>query len=164
LPLGQLVALGHASSPTAIQLEIHESHNILNVKHECRLNLVPIWVAMLFIIRGVLVDSIRYAAISQGETTFGMMRSPWGRFLVAGRFMRGFYGAAKAVAFGWILLVQPLPALAPDVWAGWSGPIETVTAALVGLCVLLCVVRGLPVLIEFAIDQRVFGKARQVPR
>ena len=128
------------------------------------IGLVPIWVAMLFIIRGVLVDSIRYAAISQGETTFGMMRSPWGRFLVAGRFMRGFYGAAKAVAFGWILLVQPLPALAPDVWAGWSGPIETVTAALVGLCVLLCVVRGLPVLIEFAIDQRVFGKARQVPR
>jgi len=46
LPLGQLVALGHASSPTAIQLEIHESHNTLNVKHECRLNLGP-WPRLL---------------------------------------------------------------------------------------------------------------------
>ncbi|MCZ6744033.1 MAG: CDP-alcohol phosphatidyltransferase family protein, partial [Alphaproteobacteria bacterium] len=39
------------------------------------LDLVPVWVAILFIVRGSIVDSIRYAAISKGETAFGMMRT-----------------------------------------------------------------------------------------
>src|SRR3546814_20472599 len=64
------------------------------------LDLVPVWVALVFIIRGTIVDSIRYAAIAEGKTAFGMMRSPMGRFLVAGRFMRGFSGTLKAAAFG----------------------------------------------------------------
>src|SRR3546814_2980958 len=53
---------------------------------------ISVWVALVFIVRGTIVDSIRYAAIAEGQTAFGMMRSPAGRFLVAGRFMRGFYG------------------------------------------------------------------------
>ena len=44
--------------------------------------LVPMWVALVFIIRGTFVDSIRYTAIAEGETAFGMMRSTLGRFLV----------------------------------------------------------------------------------
>src|SRR5690606_14078308 len=52
------------------------------------LGLVPIWVAILFVTRGVLVDSIRYARIASGGGVFDMT-SRIGRFLVAGRFMRG---------------------------------------------------------------------------
>ena len=81
------------------------------------LGLIPMWVAVVFIVRGTIVDSIRYGAISGGETAFGMMRSPWGRFLVAGRFMRALYGTAKAVTFGWVLLLQPVPQLEPSLWA-----------------------------------------------
>lgn len=124
------------------------------------IGLVPIWVAMVFIIRGVMVDAIRYAAISRGETAFGMMRSRWGRFLVAGTFMRGLYGIIKAATFGWILLLQPWPALLPDFWSRWSHALVAGTAVLVGLSVFLCILRGLPVLVEFAMDQRVFGKPR----
>ncbi len=124
------------------------------------IGLVPIWVAMVFIIRGIMVDAIRYAAISQGETAFGMMRSSWGRFLVAGRFMRGLYGGVKAVTFGWILLLQPLPALVPGTWSRWSESLVAGTGVLVGLSVFLCILRGLPVLIEFVMDQRIFGKPR----
>ena len=122
--------------------------------------LVPMWVAMVFIIRGVMVDAIRYAAITRGASAFGMMRTRWGRFLVAGRFMRGLYGGVKAATFGWVLLLQPLAALAPEAWSRWSGSATLVTGTLVGLCVGLCLLRGLPVLIEFALAHRVFGTPR----
>src|SRR3546814_7255360 len=116
---------------------------------------------LVFIIRGTIVDSIRYAAIAEGKTAFGMMQSPLGRFLVAGRFMRGFYGALKAVTFGWVLLFQPWQALDPAWWPAWSGTVATVTAALVYASVLVCLVRGLPVVIAFIVAQRVFRRNRQ---
>src|SRR3546814_10608760 len=97
---------------------------------------------LVFIIRGTIVDSIRYAAIAEGKTAFGMMQSPLGRFLVAGRFMRGFYGALKAVTFGWIFLVQPWPRLDPELWAAWSLPIEMVTMTLIYASTAICIIRG----------------------
>lgn len=118
--------------------------------------LVPMWVALVFIVRGTLVDSIRYAAIADGETAFGMMRSPVGRFLVAGKFMRGFYGALKAVTFAWLLLLEPLPSLQPALWAEWAGALAVATGVLVYATVLVCVLRGLPVLVEFAVEHKVF--------
>jgi CDP-diacylglycerol--glycerol-3-phosphate 3-phosphatidyltransferase len=122
------------------------------------LGLIPMWVAVVFIVRGTIVDSIRYGAITGGETAFGMMRSPWGRFLVAGRFMRALYGTVKAVTFGWVLLLQPLPQLDPPLWTAWSGVFGLITMALVAASVALCILRGLPVVVEFVIDQKVFGR------
>lgn len=124
------------------------------------LGLVPIWVAMVFIIRGTVVDAIRYGAIARGETAFGMMRSPLGRFLVASRFMRALYGTVKALAFGWVLLIQPVPQLDPALWAAWAETFAVVTTVLVGASVALCLLRGLPVVVEFVVDQRVFGGHR----
>jgi CDP-diacylglycerol--glycerol-3-phosphate 3-phosphatidyltransferase len=120
------------------------------------LGLIPIWVAIVFIVRGALVDSIRYAAISGGKSVYGMMASPWGRALVASRFMRAFYGALKAVTFAWVLLIQPWPALHPASWAEWSGPVQAATMALVLASVLVCLLRGVPVVWEFVADRRVF--------
>lgn len=112
------------------------------------LNMVPIWVALTFIIRGTVVDSIRYAAISRGETAFGMMRSRWGRFIVAGRFMRGFYGIVKAATFGWIFLIQPWPALFPDLWLRAGDAANLTADLLVYVSVALCIIRGVPVIME----------------
>jgi CDP-diacylglycerol--glycerol-3-phosphate 3-phosphatidyltransferase len=119
------------------------------------LDLVPIWVALTFIIRGTVVDSIRYAAISRGETAFGMMRSPWGRFIVAGRFMRGFYGLVKAVTFGWIFLIQPWPTLFPELWMNWGDTALLIANLLVYVSVTLCIVRGVPVILECLVETRV---------
>lgn len=116
------------------------------------LGLIPVWVAIVFVTRGTLVDSIRYAAITGGQTPFGMMQSPWGRFLVAGRFMRGLYGAVKAVTFAWVLMVQPWPQLYPALWAENAGAIDVVTTLLVLLSVALCLLRGIPVVAEFVMS------------
>jgi CDP-diacylglycerol--glycerol-3-phosphate 3-phosphatidyltransferase len=126
------------------------------------LDLVPIWVALTFIVRGTVVDSIRYAAISRGETAFGMMRSPWGRLLVAGRFMRGFYGVVKAVTFGWIFFIQPWPTLFPELWQQWGNAAALIANLLVYTSVALCIVRGLPVIIECLVATKVI-KIKPVP-
>lgn len=121
--------------------------------------LVPLWVALLVIARGVLVDSIRGQAAAHGVGAFEMMRSPLGRFLVAGRFMRGLYGTIKALAFAWILLFQPVAELWPDWWESRGGVVQAVTTVLVFAAVALCLLRGVPVMVEF---YRAEGQPRRV--
>ncbi len=120
------------------------------------LGLIPIWVAIVFIVRGAIVNSIRYAAISGGKTVYGMMASRWGRALVSSRFMRAFYGALKAVTFAWVLLIQPWPELDAASWAEWAVPVQAITMALVVASVIVCLLRGVPVVWEFVADRRVF--------
>ena len=118
-------------------------------------NLVPVWVPLVFIIRGVIVDTIRSSkASAQGVTPFALMSSPVGHFIVAGRFMRGFYAVVKACAFSGLALQQPFPVVLPALWAeiGWF--LTGFTYLCVYLAVLLCIIRGLPVIAEFVYAQK----------
>lgn len=119
------------------------------------IDLVPIWVPLIFIIRGVAVDAIRSSqSVSQGVAPFAMMRSAWGRFLVSSQFMRVLYAVVKACAFCGLVVLHPLPVVWPALWAVigafWSG----LTYFLVYLAVLMCVARGLPVVAEFVYSQK----------
>ena len=119
------------------------------------LDLVPVWVPLLFVVRGTIVDTVRAnAASSQGESPFAMIRSPIGRFLVAGKFMRTFYAVTKATTFCWLLFIQPIPVVSPPIWNDWSWLLIAIGVTLVWLSVIQCVLRGLPVVIEFVVDQR----------
>lgn len=114
------------------------------------IGLLPVWAAIVFIVRGNLVDAIRNsAAASDGVAPFDMMQSPSGRFLVASRFMRGLYNTVKAATFGLALLLQPLPVLYPGPWSTAAGPAALVLTGLVWVAVALCLVRGVPVVVEF---------------
>jgi CDP-diacylglycerol--glycerol-3-phosphate 3-phosphatidyltransferase len=124
------------------------------------LGLVPIWVAIVFITRSSIVDSIRYAAISHGETAFGSIHSQLGRVLVSGRFMRGFYGALKAITFGWAFFLQPLPILFPSAWQHYSVPALWITGFLVYASVVICLLRALPVILEFLNESRPFRRTK----
>lgn len=124
------------------------------------LGLVPIWVAIVFIVRGAIVDTVRHARMGAGDSPFGVMRTRLGRWLVAGRTMRGTYGVAKALTFAWALSLQPLPALLPAYWAAHAATLNGITMALVALSVALCLVRGLPVVAEFIVAERVFSSKR----
>ena len=122
------------------------------------LDLIPVWVSIVFITRGFLVDSIRSKAGCQGQTPFAMMQSPTGKWLVAGRFMRGFYGAVKGTAFSMVFLIHALPGVSPLFWQRWHEPFKVFTSMAVYLAVMLCVSRGLPVLIEFYQSEMVQSK------
>ena len=124
------------------------------------LGLVPIWVAIVFITRASIVDSIRYAAISRGETPFGSIQTQLGRVLVSGRFMRGLYGAVKAAAFGWIFFLQPLPTVFPELWERHSPLALGIATALVYASVILCLLRAIPVVLEFLTAARPFRRTK----
>ena len=119
------------------------------------LGFVPIWVPIVFVIRGSIVDAIRAAQVSTAQDApFSMMQSPLGKWLVAGRFMRGFYAAIKGIVFCWLLLIAPLAELTPLFWEGWGWLLTLIGTVLVYLSVVLCIVRGLPVVIEFVYAEK----------
>jgi CDP-diacylglycerol--glycerol-3-phosphate 3-phosphatidyltransferase len=108
------------------------------------LGTVPLWVPIIFLIRSFIVDGIRGVALAQGKSGFGMMHSPWGRFLVASRFMRAFYGLAKALVFGFLYLTQALALGNPQILA----TLQPLNHGLIYLAVGLCVLRGIPVVLD----------------
>jgi CDP-diacylglycerol--glycerol-3-phosphate 3-phosphatidyltransferase len=118
-------------------------------------DLVPIWVPIVFIIRGVIVDTIRSSnAVARGIAPFALMRSRFGKFIVAGKFVRTLYAVAKASAFAGLALQRPGPLLLPELWdyVGWL--LTGLTYFFVYLSVLLCVARGAPVIAEFVYAQK----------
>src|SRR5690606_37862886 len=118
------------------------------------IDLVPIWVPLVFILRGVVVDTIRSSnSTSRGVAPFALMQSPVGKFLVSGKFMRIFYAVVKACAFCGLALLRPFPAQLPEIWASIGWFLTGFTYLCVYLSVLLCIVRGLPVILEFVISQ-----------
>jgi CDP-diacylglycerol---glycerol-3-phosphate 3-phosphatidyltransferase len=119
------------------------------------LGMVPVWVPLVFIVRGTIVDTIRANQVTTAhETPFSMLETPLGSWLVAGKFMRAFYAVLKATTFCWLLLIRPFPVLLPTLWSGWSWLLEAIGVALVYLSVLICVIRGLPVIMEFGYKEK----------
>jgi CDP-diacylglycerol---glycerol-3-phosphate 3-phosphatidyltransferase len=125
------------------------------------LNLLPVWVPLVFVVRGTIVDAIRSSQAARSHRSpLSMMETPVGRWLVAGKFMRIFYAVLKAHAFCWLLLIQPVPALFPGFWANWGWLLSGIGSFLVYLSVVVCLARGLPVIVEFAYSERhsILGK------
>ena len=116
------------------------------------LQMVPLWVPVVFLVRSFIVDGIRGVALSQGQSGFGMMHSPWGRFLVASRFMRAFYGLAKAVVFCMLYLTSALSFKEPNILV----VLHPLNQSLIFLAVALCLLRGIPVLL----DGRIYFQAK----
>ncbi len=118
--------------------------------------LVPVWAALIFVVRGSLTDSVRSVGAGEGVAPFDMIQTRLGRALVAGRFSRGLYNTAKTITFGWALAMPAAAALWPALWARWAAALESVTLGLVIATVALCLIRGAPVVWEFVRRERVF--------
>ena len=63
------------------------------------IGLVPQWIPVLVIVRGFITDGFRNIAIAKGHTTFSMMKTKLGWWLVASPLSRTSYAVAKAVVF-----------------------------------------------------------------
>ncbi len=126
------------------------------------LDLIPIWIPIVFVVRGVLVDAIRASQVqTAGRSPFSLLNSPTARWLVAGRFMRGFYALIKACAFVGLFLIKPLPlgvdALLPSLAETWvliEPGFELLVMTLTYLAVVLCLLRAMPVIVEFLAEER----------
>lgn len=109
-----------------------------------QLGLVPLWAPVIFLLRSFVVDGIRGVAQARGKSGFGMMHSPLGKFLVASRFMRALYGFAKGFTFSWLWLVHALSLSDPKA----AIHLQPMTQFLIISTVALCVLRGVPVLVD----------------
>lgn len=131
--------------------------------------LVSFWIPAIVIARGCLTDFLRAAAFTQGQTAFGektMMQSWWGKLLVGSRASRATYGIVKCAAFLLLGLWRTLsaaPGLPIDrmllAWLGEALPLAAPVLALAA--VALCVMRGVPVIIE---GMRFFRKGIVLPK
>jgi len=119
------------------------------------LDLIPVWVPLLVLTRGIIVDSLRSLSYAEGMTAFGernMMRSTLSTWLTAGRFMRGLFGWAKAIGF--VFLTGLEGNRHSDASGSWVGALygqewfNFAAWSLVWIAVTLTIVRGVPVIID----------------
>ena len=113
-------------------------------------HVVPLWMPLVVVTRSFLVDAVRGLASVRGKTAFGessMARSRLTRFLTGSRTMRSAYGVAKLATFG---LLGVLITMRATVTEAVLAPLQTAALACATLAVLLCVVRGLPVIADAA--------------
>jgi len=107
---------------------------------------MPVWVPLAVLTRGLITDGLRSLAFEKGFTAFGnstMMQSKIGKFIVASNFVRFSYAVFKAVAFC-LLIFAHIPN-----WNYQGHDAVFVTAyACAYITVFLCVLRGIPVMIE----------------
>lgn len=103
---------------------------------------VSVVIPILVATRGVVVDTIRNTALRYGLSAHHMMRTSLGRWLVASPFMRTGYALSKVVAFvllGFSLGLEGHPA---------RQVVYPIAQGFAWLALSLCLVRGLPVLLE----------------
>lgn len=119
------------------------------------LDLIPVWVPLMVLTRGFMVDGLRSLSYAEGMTAFGaqnMMRSPLTRWLTAGRFMRGLFGWAKSAGF--VFLTGLVAWNSMDTHGTAIGSIYSIDVArwfgwaLVWIAVALTVIRAIPVFID----------------
>ena len=108
------------------------------------LGLIPVLVPIIVIIRGTSVDAVRSVRMKSGLSAFDQIQSPLSKFLVSSRFMRAFYGIAKGAAACFLTLALALQSSSGP----WSNLVYQTGLILTWISVCLCLIRGLPVLIE----------------
>jgi len=151
---GYLARTRNMATPLGAQLDILGDRIVENLyfTYFAVATLIPLWVPVLFFVRGALTDFLRSLAAREGRTGFGknsMLETWWGRSLVASRASRAAYAVLKCVCFCYLGLLLPIPQLPHD-WFS-STTVYWLTAAgqtLVAATVAFCVLRAVPVLWE----------------
>ncbi|MGQ9585465.1 MAG: CDP-alcohol phosphatidyltransferase family protein [Anaerolineae bacterium] len=109
------------------------------------LDLIPLAIPVIVVIRGALVDAFRNVGVQEGVKPFDTVKSWWARKLVASPALRTPYGAVKGIAFsllGLTLAMQSTPHTAATRWL-WI-----LAQAASWLAVAMCLARGIPVLVD----------------
>jgi CDP-diacylglycerol--glycerol-3-phosphate 3-phosphatidyltransferase len=119
------------------------------------LGLISFWVPIIIVTRGFLTDLVRSVAFAKGQTPFGKkthLRSSIARFLCASRFSRALYGVTKAVVFVWLGFYLSFEAAVSKYnWhlqSIYSRGVYDIGMILVYVTLVMCVLRGIPVLWE----------------
>lgn len=119
------------------------------------IHLIPVWVPIVVIVRGVITDSLRSVALTKGKTPFGektMIKTAVGRLIVSSRLSRALYGGVKVVTFCYLILylayIDGLKASPPLFTPDWQASLYGAGMILVYVTVFMCIVRAVPVITD----------------
>lgn len=119
------------------------------------LDLIPVWIPIIVIARGIVTDSIRGYVLQFGYSGFGkssLQQTALGKFLTGSPIMRTGYAVLKAFSFGWLLLFEGMR----EVLIRWPELFDVAfipTALTIGYwtsvaAAIICIARGIPVVVE----------------
>ena len=109
-------------------------------------HITSFWYAIIVIARGEIVNTLRATAYKKGKTPYQIHKTKLARFLVTSPFMRTTYAVLKAVAFSLMGIELFLRKKLPDF--AYLSHVSTATSILAFLVVAVCILRGLPVIID----------------
>jgi CDP-diacylglycerol---glycerol-3-phosphate 3-phosphatidyltransferase len=113
------------------------------------LGLIPSWIPLLILVRTTLTDAVRSLGVSGGVAPLDQQASPVGRFLVSSPMMRIAYSVGKVVTFCGLPLIRALGAVPGGAGSDHLMPVlQAVMVAALYATVTLCMLRGLPVILE----------------
>jgi len=154
---GHIARRKNLATPEGAQLDILGDRMIENVyfTYFAVAGMVSLWLPVFFFARGAATDFLRGLAMRAGHSGWGanaMLRTWWGRALVASRWSRGVYAGLKCVCFCYLGLELALTrgpvALVGVLGKDAHATIRTGALVLTWLTATFCLVRGLPVLAE----------------
>lgn len=109
------------------------------------LDLIPLAIPVIVIVRGALVDAFRSVGVQAGVRPFDMVRAGWARKLVASPALRTPYGVVKGVAFSLLAFTLAMQETSYAAGAHWAWVLAQAAS---WLAVALCLLRGIPVLVD----------------
>jgi CDP-diacylglycerol---glycerol-3-phosphate 3-phosphatidyltransferase len=154
---GHIARRKNLATPIGAQLDILGDRMIENVyfTYFAVVGMVSLWLPVFFFARGAATDFLRGLAMRAGHSGWGanaMLRTWWGRALVASRWSRGLYAVMKCMCFCYLGLELALTrgpvALLGGMTADLHALIRTGAHVLTGATAVFCLLRGLPVLAE----------------
>jgi phosphatidylglycerophosphate synthase len=112
------------------------------------LGMLPTWIPFAILARTTLTDAFRSLGVAQGAAPFDQHRSALGRFLVGSPTMRIGYSVGKVMTFCGLGMARALGGFpAGSAWGRLAPPLLAVAGVALWATVLLCLVRGAPVII-----------------
>jgi CDP-diacylglycerol--glycerol-3-phosphate 3-phosphatidyltransferase len=153
---GHIARKKKMATPVGAQLDILGDRMIENVyfTYFAVVGMVSLWLPVLFFARGAVTDFLRGLAMKAGHSGWGadtMLRTWWGRALVASRWSRGLYAAMKCLCFCYLGLELALTrgpvALVGELAGDAHAMIRIGAQALTWATAAFCLVRGFPVML-----------------
>jgi phosphatidylglycerophosphate synthase len=154
---GHIARKKKMATPMGAQLDILGDRMIENVyfTYFAVVGMVSLWLPVLFFARGAATDFLRGLAMKAGHSGWGgdtMLRTWWGRALVASHWSRGLYAGMKCLCFCYLGLELALTrgpvAMVGELAADVHAMVRIGAHVLTWMTAGFCLVRGLPVLVE----------------
>ena len=154
---GHIARRRNLATPVGAQIDILGDRMIENVyfTYFAVVGMVSLWLPVFFFARGAATDFLRGLALKAGCAGWGaggMLRTWWGRALVASRWSRGLYAGMKCLCFCYLGLELALTrgpvALLGELASDTLAAIRIGAHVLTWLTAAFCLVRALPVLLE----------------